>query len=299
MVKNKQPCAFLSVCILLLIMTSLFFSTQTKEVRASTLYGDATVTVQSINFSSKTLTLIFDFYDTTNTSDINGRSSSWLWFTQSYGASGLSFLSNDTDWVLTGNNGAQWNWKLEKTIEVNYYSFGETYDAFPFEKYQITFYIDSNFYREIDSWGSDVPNFDCSINEKSITLNQAPFFFVSPQYQGLSVYQEVNLTVSQNVTTIFVASTIYALFIILIIAGALLFRKRLEMELSNQLTILSSVLVFLPILIFTFRTSYAPNSLTPIDYVGFLIMIGYGIILLVDLRLKKWKIRLKDCDIEF
>ena len=297
MVKKKQSKG-ISLCIVLLITLSLFFSAQTKEVKASTSFGRATVEVQSINYSSKTLTLIVDFYDTTNTSDVNERSSSWLWFIQSYGALGLSFLSNDTDWVLIRTNDAQWYWKSEKTIEVNYYSYGETYDAFPFEKYKIVFYIDSNFYRLINSI-SDVPNFDCLISEKSITLNQAPFFFVYPEYQGLSVYQEIDMTVSQNVSTIFIALTIYALFIILIIAAILLFRKRLEMELSNSITILSSVLVFLPILIFTFRTSYAPNSLTPVDYVGFLIMIGYGLILLVNLRLKKWKIRLKDCDKDF
>jgi hypothetical protein len=289
MVRKKQS-RVISLYIILIIALSLFFSAQTKGVQASTEFGHATIQVQNINYSSKTLTLLFDFYDTTNTSDTNGRSSSWLWFTQSYGSAGLSFLSNDTNWVLIGNNGAQWDWKIEKTIEVNYYSFGETYDAFPFENYGITFYIDSNFTRTFDSWGSSIPNFDCSLNGptgKIVNGNEAPFFFASPQYQGLYDYQKFDVTVSQNFTSIFAGLTIYTLFIILIIMAVFLVRKRLEMELSNSITILSGVLVFLPILLFTFRTSYAPNSLTPVDIAGFLIMIGYGAILLFDIAFEK------------
>jgi len=215
--------------------------------------------------------LRFVFYETTGSGDFKERSTSWLIFNQ-YGYEGAIPIGiADPEWTLIGtNNVTLWSWKLEKTLNLQY-NMSESSLFYPYEAFEVGFYLVSDTDRYFTV--STVPYYEAAPpNRTEVNEDQLPSNF---QFGDLSENLKIDLSISPDGVANFIAIMIYIVYGILLLLLLLLYKKRKRITFSDSSHIASSIFMFLPILIFTFRTSIAPIYLTPVDSIGFLLIVFF------------------------
>ena len=258
-------------------------SVKIREVQSNSPFRivDGAVEIQDLDTYSGMMKLHIVFDEETSSDNFRDRSTSWLIWQYGSGFTAIPIGCADPDWKLAGtNNNTSWKWSLEKTIWAVYQQDGF---GFPFETFKVSFYVCSN---ETRGFGvrSDIPNSYPAIYQTGIIPKALPnnFRFLD----GTPEQIRVDISLTPDITSFWIAVMLYVLLVILLVLGFVLFLNTNKIELSNSVTITSGVLVFLPILIFAFRTSIAPKYLTPIDFLGFLAMLFFGFLLIFEV-LKK------------
>ena len=194
----------------------------------------------------------------------------------------------DSSWtLLSTDNSTFWFWQHEAELSIDYTSNGDPSFLFPLDTINVTFCLASNISQWFSSGGM-VSNHQLSINQEKITTLPSSYASINLDY--LPDVTKVNLIITHDAPSEFITFVIYGLFIVLLTLLGLLIWLRKRIDISNVITIASSILVFLPILLFTFRASIAPAYLTLVDMFGFVIMLFYGFLLLskiIESRKKK------------
>ncbi len=271
----------LIVFITLIVITFVVGSPIEKVHSASFRIASGEVEFQDIDTSSGMVLLHFVFDEQTGSDDYRDRSMSWIIW--EYGKSG-GFVSTpigpaDPDWKLIGtNNDTSWKWRLEKTLWANYHHSG----FFPLEQFKVSFYVCSNESRGFEV-RSLIPNSFPSIFQTGVVPEEVPHSF---KFEGVPEQIRVDISFGPDSISSLIGVMLYVLFGVLIVLWGVLFQRRRSTKLEHSIMITSSVLVFLPILVFTFRTSIAPKYLMPIDILGFSVMLVFGILLIYEFYAK-------------
>lgn len=197
---------------------------------------------------------------------------------------------NDPDWELLGTNSENVShWRLEKDL---YFSVTQT-SVFPFEQLKVILYFASNrtHYFSVNT----MPNYSSKADATDITMNQFPTdigagtFYTDISSHGFHQFSKIEITTELSDVTKFAASMMYLIFGIFFSLFLLLTLRRDKFTLSDSVNIMTSVLVFLPILLFTFRTFIAPEYLTLVDLIGIMLIAVYGALLCFELYKKTRK----------
>lgn len=284
MIRSAQIVAFFC----LVVLSATIVGSQIREAHSNSPFRvvDGTVEIQDLDTASGMMQLHIIFDEETGSDNFKDRSTSWIVWQYGNGHASVGFTAipigcADPDWKLVGtNNVTLWKWRLEKTLWARYQQDGF---AFPFESFKLSFYVCSN---ETRGFGvtSYIPNSYPSIYQTGIVSEELPnnFKFID----GTPEQIRVDISLAPDSTSFWIGVMLYVLFVILLVLGIVLFLNTNKIELSNSVAVTSGVLVFLPILIFAFRTSIAPKYITLIDILGFLAMLAFGFLLIFEV-LKK------------
>ena len=121
---------------------------------------------------------------------------------------------------------------------------------------------------------------------------QSDSFYSDFKAQGFYSANQVEMRTNSGEVPKLIASMVYVLFVVLFIVIFLLvwlIWRRNALSFANSVTITTGGLFFLPIFLFTFRTSIAPNYLTPVDTCGFLLILLHEILLCPELFMNRRK----------
>jgi hypothetical protein len=285
-----------------LFLCPFFLIEQTQAAIYSAPYGICSIEITNIDVSSKTLTVHLVVEDPTSPI-FPDRSSSELVFQYADMPYFAIIWANDFDWQLVGtNSGNASHWKIEKDFEFQYNSTS----FYPYEQFSATFYFASNMTHYFNV--SPMANYVATVDKELIPSNQFPitqssYLFSGEGFSDISaqhLFETYKVTINMSSQDVVVqgASMIYGLFVVLAVVALLLvvlFWKNI-LSFSNSVTIAitTAVLFFLPILLFTFRTSIAPKYSTPVDIGSVLLILLYGVLLCIQLGAKiyrAWKLQ--------
>jgi hypothetical protein len=278
---------------LFLFLCPLFLGERVQATIYSLPTGTCNIEITNIDESTKTLEAHLVMEDPTSPV-FPDRSTSMIVFQFSGMTYSDIIMKNDPDWQLVGTNTENDSyWKIEKDYYFQYNSSGPFY---PFEQFKAGFYFASNMTHGFNVVSS-VPNYLVNASPTDIKAVQFPtnielgYFYSNVTAQGLFLTSKVTITMKSQDVAVQAASMIYVLFVVLIAVAFLLiwlvWKKTISF--SNSITITTGVLFFLPILLFTFRTSIAPKYLTPIDTGSFILILLYGILLCIELASKIYR----------
>lgn len=270
---SQKMGVLIALCLLNLLIVAAFL----PKVHSVSLPRVSYIEIQDLSGDHGVAKLLFVFEEETGSVDFRERSTNWLVIEQFNYTIGIPIGRADPDWKLVGtNNVTVWHWRLEKTFYLQYQDNGDPGVMFPGEVFTVSFYIATNLSRWFIA-STDIPNFSVSIDQQQVDYNQSSWTF---QPQGCPYFLKIDLSVFHTVEYQFVVYMFYIVLIILILTAILLFIRRNDIQRSSFFRISSSIFIFSPVFLFTFRNSFAPNYLTRFDALCSIVIIIYGVLLL-------------------
>jgi hypothetical protein len=255
--------------------------------------GICTIEITNIDTTTRTIRLQLIVEDPTAPPIFPDRSTTQVVYQYADLTYSAIIGKDDFDWQLVGTNkGNASHWKIDKIFAFQYNSTS----FYPYEQFNVTFYFASNMthYFNVNS----VTNYAANVYREEVRSNQIPIFWRGTGYTNMSEQQlydmyKVTITINSEDVVVEGASMVYGLYGVLVVVALLLvvlFWKNI-LSFSNPVAIAvtTTVLFFLPILLFTFRTSIAPKYSTPIDMWSIMLILLYGALLCIQLGAKIYR----------
>lgn len=252
--------SFLLAIIVPQVMQSLpLVNAETKNT-----LGSGSIEIQEIKEGTVKLHFVFD--EKTTSSNFQDRSTNWLVIHQYNMTTAIPIGRADPDWTLIGtNNVTSWHWQLEKTYYLEHQNNGNHLVNFPNEEFKVTFYIATNFSRSFHV-ESNVPNFSTQSKTQEVDFEK---FLIetgwSFEAEGCPIFLELEISIFHNLEYKIIIGMLYTIAIIILALCVLLVIKKDHLINSDFLRVASSILLFAPTFLFTFRNSVAPPYLTSFD----------------------------------
>jgi len=269
----------ITTLLLISIVVAISFSNEVSCASPISNLTDSYIEIE--DFSKDYVQVYLVLREETSSNDTRQRSTNW--FVPSRDSSiAYPFGRADPDWKLIGtNNVTTWRWELRKLLYLNWRPNFEPFLIFPCESFSTSFYLATN-----GTWYTvfggiiEVRNFVIShLNVESVDYSEINWTF-----EGCPNLIKIDIGVSHSFDYKMEILLLYLVIIVTIVASAMLVKKREAVDSRIFVQISLGLLVFSPVLFFSFRGSLAPAWITLFDFFCFIpaFVCGSGLL---------WKIR--------